>query len=147
MSWLAMSMGTPAHAQDAPLPPITVGAGLQTSFLHTEPDTGESSDAFALNSARLYINGPVTNTIRFMFNTEYNGNGNDVEILDAVARLEFSEKFNVWFGPSCRPATAPTCMARPRQFNARVMVFFKDTRFDAVRTNFMQFGVGLQIQM
>jgi hypothetical protein len=34
-----------------------------------------------------------------------------------------------------------------RQFNARVMVFFKDTRFDAVRTDFMQFGVGLQFQM
>jgi len=34
-----------------------------------------------------------------------------------------------------------------RQFNARVMVFFKDTRFDAVRTDFTQFGVGLQLQM
>ena len=34
-----------------------------------------------------------------------------------------------------------------RQFNARVMVFFKDTSFDAVRTDFMQFGVGLQLQM
>jgi hypothetical protein len=34
-----------------------------------------------------------------------------------------------------------------RQFNARVMVFFKDTRFDAVRTDFRQFGVGMQIQM
>jgi hypothetical protein len=28
-----------------------------------------------------------------------------------------------------------------------VMVFFKDTSFDAVRTDFMQFGVGLQLQM
>jgi len=28
-----------------------------------------------------------------------------------------------------------------------VMVFFKDTRFDAVRTDFKQFGVGLQLQM
>ena len=34
-----------------------------------------------------------------------------------------------------------------KQFNARVMMFFKDTSFDAVRTDFMQFGVGLQIQM
>ena len=34
-----------------------------------------------------------------------------------------------------------------KQFNARVMMFFKDTRFDAVRADFMQFGVGLQIQM
>ena len=34
-----------------------------------------------------------------------------------------------------------------KQFNARVMIFFKDTRFDAVRTDFMQVGVGLQMQM
>ena len=34
-----------------------------------------------------------------------------------------------------------------RQFNARVMTFFKDTRFDAVRPNFFQVGVGLQIQI
>ena len=34
-----------------------------------------------------------------------------------------------------------------KQFNARVMMFFKDTRFDAVSTDFKQVGVGLQIQM
>ena len=34
-----------------------------------------------------------------------------------------------------------------KQFNARVMIFYKDTRFDAVRTNFEAVGVGLQIQM
>src|SRR5204863_1152925 len=34
-----------------------------------------------------------------------------------------------------------------KQFNARVMMFFKDTRFDAVRTDVKQVGVGLQIQM
>ena len=34
-----------------------------------------------------------------------------------------------------------------KQFNARVMSFFKDTRFDAVRPNFWQIGVGLQIQI
>jgi hypothetical protein len=101
---LAAIVATAAQAQDAPLPPITVGAGLQTSFVHNEPDEGDASDAFALNSARLYINGPVTNTIKFMFNTEYNGTGNDVEILDAVARLEFSEKFNVWFGRFLPPS-------------------------------------------
>ena len=101
---VATIVATAAPGQDAPLPPITVGAGLQTSFVHNEPDEGDASDAFALNSARLYVNGPVTNTIKFMFNTEYNGNGNDVEILDAVARLEFSEKFNIWFGRFLPPS-------------------------------------------
>jgi len=34
-----------------------------------------------------------------------------------------------------------------KQFNARVMLFYKNTNFTAVQTNFQQFGVGLQIQM
>jgi hypothetical protein len=34
-----------------------------------------------------------------------------------------------------------------KQFNARVMSFYKDTRFNTVRTNSWQAGVGLQIQM
>ena len=34
-----------------------------------------------------------------------------------------------------------------RDFNARIMLFFKDTRFDAVQTNFKQVGVGIQLQI
>ena len=34
-----------------------------------------------------------------------------------------------------------------KQFNARVMFFYKNTSFNAVKTNFKQVGVGLQIQM
>ena len=34
-----------------------------------------------------------------------------------------------------------------RDFNARVMLFYKDTRFDAVQKDFWQFGVGVQLQM
>ena len=34
-----------------------------------------------------------------------------------------------------------------KQFNSRLMIFFMDTRFDAVRTNFKQVGVGVQLQM
>ncbi len=94
----------PAQAQGTTLGPVTLGAGLQTSFVHTEPDGADGSDTFSLNSARIYVNGPVTNTIKFMFNTEYNGAQNDIEVLDAVARLEFSEKFNIWFGRFLPPS-------------------------------------------
>lgn len=34
-----------------------------------------------------------------------------------------------------------------KQFNARVMIFYKDTRFDAVREDFKQIGVAIQLQM
>jgi len=66
------SLPAPLHAQ-APLPPVTLGAGLQTSFVHTSPKVGKSTDAFLLNSARLYVNGLVTDKIKFMFNSEYDG--------------------------------------------------------------------------
>jgi hypothetical protein len=57
-----------------------------------------------LNSVRLYVNGPVTERIKFMFNTEYNGASNDIGVLDAVAMIEFSPKFNVWFGRFLPPS-------------------------------------------
>ena len=34
-----------------------------------------------------------------------------------------------------------------KEFNARVMFFYKDTRFNAVQTNFQQVGLGIQLQM
>ena len=45
-----------------------------------------------------------TGTIKFMFNTEYNGAGNDVDVLDAVAQFEFSDKFNIWVGRFLPPS-------------------------------------------
>jgi hypothetical protein len=94
---------SPLRAQTA-LPPVTLGAGLQTSFVHTSPDVGDSTDAFVLNSARLYVNGPVTDKIKFMFNTEYDGSSNKIGVLDAVARFEMSPKFNIWAGRFLPPS-------------------------------------------
>ena len=34
-----------------------------------------------------------------------------------------------------------------KQFNARVMSFYKDTRFNQLKPNIWQAGLGLQIQM
>ena len=34
-----------------------------------------------------------------------------------------------------------------KQFNSRIMIFYKDTRFNAVKAGFKQFGVGVQLQM
>src|SRR5271163_687143 len=60
----------PSRAQ-INLGPITVGGGIQTDYEHTQPANGSSTDQFQLNSARIYINGPVTDAIKFMLNTEY----------------------------------------------------------------------------
>ena len=96
-------LAPPSRAQ-VTLGPVTVGAGLRTSFVHTEPDGGGSTDQFLLDSARLYVNGPVTDKIKFMFNTEYDGATNKIGVLDAVARFELSPKFNIWAGRFLPPS-------------------------------------------
>ena len=100
----ALLAATPLRAQDAALPPVTVGAGVQTSFVHTEPEGASGLDNFVLNSVRLYVNGSASNKIKFMFNTEYDGQGNHVTVLDAVARFEVSDQFNVWVGRCLPPS-------------------------------------------
>ncbi|HWJ36193.1 MAG TPA: hypothetical protein VNR70_13045 [Steroidobacteraceae bacterium] len=102
---------------DLSLPPVTVGAGIQTSFYNCDkaciysPGTipaGDSSvSGFALDSVRLYINGSVTDQIKIMFNTEYTGSGageNKVGVLDAVGRFEFSDHVNIWAGRFLPPS-------------------------------------------
>lgn len=91
------------------LGPVTVGAGLQTSFDHTSTDSdttapGTSTNDFQLDHIRLYVNGPVTDTIKFMFNTDYDSVTNKIGILDAVAQFEFSPQVNVWVGRFLPPS-------------------------------------------
>jgi hypothetical protein len=85
------------------LGPVTVGAGLQTSYVHNKARASDSTDQLVVNSIRLYVNGPATNNIKFMFNTEYDG-VNKIGVLDAVARIEMSPKFNIWAGRFLPPS-------------------------------------------
>jgi hypothetical protein len=105
-SCLSLLLASPLAAQDAPLQPISVGAGLRTAFVHIDqeaPDV-DASDRFLLDSIRLYVNGSVTQRVKFTFNTEYNGAANHVIVMDAVARFEMSDKFNVWVGRMLPPS-------------------------------------------
>lgn len=92
-----------SHAQ-IDLGPVTVGAGLRTSFVNTEPTGGSSTNQFLLNDMRLYVNGPVYQDVKFMFNTDYNSVTNTVDVLDAVARIEVSPEFNIWAGRFLPPS-------------------------------------------
>ena len=102
-------------AADDSLPPVTVGAGMQTSFYNCSTGciyspgtipTGDSSvQGFALDTIRLYVNGNVTNNIKFTFNTEYTGSSTDtVIVMDAIGRFEFSDQFNIWAGRFLPPS-------------------------------------------
>src|SRR6202000_739016 len=90
-------------------PSITLGAGMRTGFSADKPDGGKESDDFDLDSVRLYVNGSVTNDIKFTFNTEYTGDtggphDNKLQVLDAIARFEFSDEFNIWAGRFLPPS-------------------------------------------
>src|SRR5436190_1459290 len=94
----------PLQAQTS-LPPVTVGAGLQTSFVHTEPDGPDNNtDQFLVNSARIYLGGSATEKIKFMFNTEYDGVTNKIGVLDAAAKIALDPKFNIWMGRMLPPS-------------------------------------------
>jgi len=94
---------TPAFAQ-TPLPTVTVGAGLQTSAVIDSPDDGDTTTQFLIPSARLYVNGTVTEQIKFMFNTEYKPATSEIGVLDAVAQISFKPQFNIWMGRFLPPS-------------------------------------------
>jgi len=79
-------------------PSLTVGAGIQGSYGHTEADGTPGLDQFSLNHARIYVSGDVTKDISVMFNTDYNNVTDTMQILDAVGQFHISSKFNVWAG-------------------------------------------------
>jgi hypothetical protein len=92
------------QAQTPPLP-VSVGAGMRSSFVHTGAQTTTgSTDRFLLDSARIYLNGTVTPVIKFTFNTEYNGVTNAVGVMDAIGRFEVKEHFNIWAGRFLPPS-------------------------------------------
>lgn len=93
-------LATPSKAQ----PSVSVGGGLRTSFTHTEFGDGSNIDRLPVESVRIYLNGAINDKIKFMLNTEYNSINNQVGILDAVARVELSPKFNIWAGRVLPPS-------------------------------------------
>lgn len=97
------ALAAPAFAQTT-IGPVTVGAGVRTDFDSTNPTGGTSDNQFQLNDVRLYVNGNVTDKIKLMFNTDYNGATNSVQVLDAVARIELAPAFNIWAGRFLPPS-------------------------------------------
>jgi len=91
-------------AARAQTPPVSVGAGVQTSYVHTDTDGATSTDQLPLNSVRLYVSGTAAPKITFMFNTEYDGAGNHVGVLDAAAQVSLSPQVNFWAGRMLPPS-------------------------------------------
>jgi len=91
------------------LPPISIGAGMRTSFTHTDAiNTTPDANRFSLDSVRLYMNGSATQQFKFTFNTEYTGSppggSNTVQVMDAIGRFEYSDQLNIWAGRFLPPS-------------------------------------------
>jgi hypothetical protein len=105
-----------ANAAEVTLPPVSLGAGIQTGFYScdksclyspgTPTKAGGTATGFALDSARLYISGSVTDDIKLTFNTEYTS-ANNVEVMDAFGSFHFSDAFNLWAGRFLPPSDRP----------------------------------------
>jgi len=89
---------------------LSIGAGIRSSFSAVEagaPEAGSKwSNDFALDNARIYLNGQLHENIKFEFNTEsiMSNSANDFFVLDAIAKFEFNDMFNVWVGRQLVPS-------------------------------------------
>jgi hypothetical protein len=109
LGMISLAVASAAMADDI-VPAVSVGAGVRAGYEAATPQGGKQTDDFDLDSIRLYVSGSVTNNIKFTFNTEYSGDtgagaGNDkVEVMDAIARFEFSDELNIWAGRFLPPS-------------------------------------------
>lgn len=98
---------------------ITVGAGVRAGYSAIEqgaPNGSDDSNAFDIQSVRLYMNGTVSDKVKFTFNTECEGcvfgqdagdpvgAHGDIGVLDAIAQFELSDELNIWIGRMLTPA-------------------------------------------
>ncbi|MCG2635082.1 MAG: hypothetical protein J4A00_09280, partial [Gammaproteobacteria bacterium] len=123
---------------------ISVGAGARSSFATVEdaaPTGSDWSNDFNLDSARIYLNGQIHENIKFELNTECVFCGNsaleELVVLDAVAKFEFSPILNIWAGRVLVPAER-------QEMNGP----YYSTTYDAYKTPFysadfsVDFGTG-----
>ena len=101
---------------------ISVGMGIRTSFNSVEGGSpaGHYSNEFAINNARIYVNGQLHKYIKFEFNTEcFNcsvgtansnagagafGGNSSIGLLDAIGKFEFHPMVNLWVGRMLLPS-------------------------------------------
>lgn len=84
---------------------ISIGGGLRTSFESVEdgaPNKQNRSSTFDFESFRIYLNSQIHKGIQFEFNTQ-GDSGDNVRVLDAVAKFKFSNNFNIWAGRITTP--------------------------------------------
>ena len=85
---------------------LTLGFGLRTSYTNLQdgaPNGTSNSNTFALDDARIYINGQFNNIVQGTLNTERDAAGHIV-LMDGIGQLDFTKDFNVWMGRELPPS-------------------------------------------
>lgn len=92
---------------------ISIGMGIRGNYSAVQsqsPNGKDYSSGFAINNARIYINGQIHKYIKFTFNTEcFNcavggggaagfGGQSNIGLLDAIAKFEYNRYVNLWAG-------------------------------------------------
>lgn len=84
---------------------ISIGLGVRGDFTTEKRGAadGTRSSKFNNDSVRLYVNANLTKSIAGTFNTERNADG-EIVVLDAYARYEPMDEFNIWVGRMLPPS-------------------------------------------
>lgn len=91
---------------------IGLGIGLRMSYSSTEngaPNGSSRSNDFAVENARIFLNGEWGKIFKATFNTERQGGpaatgGDSIRVMDAIAQFEFDPSFNLWLGRMLPPS-------------------------------------------
>jgi hypothetical protein len=67
------------------------------------PDSGFAA-SLGVDSIRPMFSGQLDKYIKFTFNADYSGTTNSLQVLDAIARFEFSDYLNIWVGRLLPPS-------------------------------------------
>jgi len=89
---------TQATAQDAAAPSVSLGGGIRAGASWGDPD-----DSYGLNNVRLYANASAYGWLGVEVNTE-TADLDGLIVLDAVAKVKFSDNINVWAGRFLAPS-------------------------------------------
>ena len=118
---LLLLAAAPLRAQTPPLPPVTVGAGVQTSFVHTMPgrrDVDRRLRAEQRPSLRERLGHRRRSSSCSTPSTT--APATHVDVLDAVGAVRDRRTSSTsGSAASCRRATAPTCTARTTRTTGR----------------------------
>lgn len=95
---------------------ISLGMGIRGNYSAVQNQSANGMDyssGFAINNARIYIDGQIHKYVKFTFNTEcfrcnvsggtdFGGNSN-IGLLDAIAKFEYNRYVNLWAGRTLVP--------------------------------------------